>query len=350
VLDLLSVQQAGALLTRARSGGAGDEYGVAVERPLVAVNLDQPVIGEELQPPIGWPCVLAATSSSPMAPTAPPGPDVFISAAADPPPPWIGTGGSATKACLALHRAVMRNPQASTTLVQVIRLTATVATSAALLVESLAYSTLQGGPEHARWLDAQPVREADRRAEPVLRLERSANALWVTLDRPERRNAYSARMRDELVAALEVAATDPTLTSVHLAGRGSNFCAGGDLAEFGTRSDPSTAHGIRLQRSAGWWIHQLRPRVTAHLHGACVGAGVELSAFAGKVEAAPSTTLMLPEVSMGLIPGAGGTASITARIGAPRTAWLALTGDRIDAEMAARWGLVDHVVRQAQDR
>src|SRR6202035_1667131 len=127
-------------------------------------------------------------------------------------------------------------------------------------------------------------------------------------------NAYSARMRDELVADLQMAAHDSTITSVHLRGHGPNFCSGGDLAEFGTRPDPASAHTIRTQRSAGWWIHHLQPQVTVHLHGACVGAGIELAAFAGAVEATEDATMSLPEVSMGLIPGAGGTASIPRRI------------------------------------
>jgi enoyl-CoA hydratase/carnithine racemase len=82
-------------------------------------------------------------------------------------------------------------------------------------------------------------------------------------------------------------------------------------------------------------------RVTAHLHGACVGSGIELPAFAGLVVAAPSTRISLPEVRLGLVPGAGGTVSITRRMGRHRTARLALTGEVLDAATARRWGLVD---------
>jgi enoyl-CoA hydratase/carnithine racemase len=79
------------------------------------------------------------------------------------------------------------------------------------------------------------------------------------------------------------------------------------------------------------------------MHGACVGAGVELAAFAGRVVAAPGTTFRLPEVSMGAIPGAGGTVSLPRRIGAPRTLLLGLSGLALAAEDALRWGLVDAV-------
>jgi enoyl-CoA hydratase/carnithine racemase len=344
VLDPLNVADAVALLDRVRSGRAGDELGAAVGQPVLLIDLDQPVGGTELQPPVGWPCVVVATSTASTAPPAPVGPDVLISAAEHPPRPWVGAKENAVEATWAVEAAVIRNPQAATTLTQVIRLGATLDAAGALVVESLAYSTLQGGPEHQEWLAGRPVRAVDPRADPVLRLERTADELWITLDRPERRNAYSARMRDELVAALQLAASDPTVASVHLRGEGPNFCSGGDLAEFGSRPDPSTAHTIRVQRSAGWWISQLRQKVTVHLHGACVGAGIELSAFAGDVTAAEDTVVSLPEVSMGLIPGAGGTASIPRRIGPQRAAWLGLTGARLDAATAERWGLVDRLV------
>jgi len=84
--------------------------------------------------------------------------------------------------------------------------------------------------------------------------------------------------------------------------------------------------------------------VWAFVHGACVGAGVELPAFAARVLARANVLFQLPEVSMGLVPGAGGTASIARRIGRQRTAWMALSGARIDAETAIDWGLVDEIV------
>ena len=83
--------------------------------------------------------------------------------------------------------------------------------------------------------------------------------------------------------------------------------------------------------------------VTAHLHGACAGSGIELPAFAGRVIAAPSTTISLPELSLGLIPGAGGTVSLPGASGGIRTTRLALTGERLDAATALEWGLVDAI-------
>jgi enoyl-CoA hydratase/carnithine racemase len=79
-----------------------------------------------------------------------------------------------------------------------------------------------------------------------------------------------------------------------------------------------------------------------------VGAGVEIAAFAGSLLAEAGTTFRLPEVSMGLVPGAGGTFSIPRRIGRQRAGWLALTGATLECELATTWGLVDEVVSRTR--
>jgi enoyl-CoA hydratase/carnithine racemase len=84
-------------------------------------------------------------------------------------------------------------------------------------------------------------------------------------------------------------------------------------------------------------------RVVVHLHGDVAGSGIELAAFAGRVVAARSTRISLPEVGLGLIPGAGGTVSLPRRIGRHRTLRLALGEASIDADTALAWGLVDEV-------
>lgn len=75
-----------------------------------------------------------------------------------------------------------------------------------------------------------------------------------------------------------------------------------------------------------------------------MGGGIEMAAFATRVVAHPNTLIALPEIGLGLLPGAGGTVGLCARIGRQRTAALALTARPIDARMAQRWGLVDDVV------
>jgi Enoyl-CoA hydratase/isomerase len=335
--------QAAVLLSGLRSGAGEERIGAALGEPILVVDVDDldPV---DLAIPSGCPCVVVAVSAAATPPPPPGGPDVFLSAASNPPAPWVGCGTELDQATRRLESAVLANPQAATTLAQIVRLGAGLDRSQALVVESLAYSTLQSGPEHRSWLDEHSGRRPDERSDPAVTIEQVAGDLWITLERPERRNAFSARMRDDLVAALRFATTAPDIGAIHLQGRGTTFCSGGDLGEFGTLADPATAHVIRTQRSAGWWIGQLADRITVHLRGTCVGAGIELAAFADRVEATLDTRLILPEVGMGLVPGAGGTASIPQRIGAARTAWLAISGEPLEARTAFDWGLVDRLV------
>jgi enoyl-CoA hydratase/carnithine racemase len=90
-------------------------------------------------------------------------------------------------------------------------------------------------------------------------------------------------------------------------------------------------------------IYGVCDKTIAYLHGACIGAGIEMTAFAGHLIAAQGTTFALPEVGFGLVPGAGGTVSMPRRIGRQRTALLALSGQPIDAGLAHQWGLIDAI-------
>jgi enoyl-CoA hydratase/carnithine racemase len=242
--------------------------------------------------------------------------------------------------------AVTASPHASLILAAVLRTTETLSVRDALDVESLAYSTLLGGAEFRRWLGARGARRQSAPAPDSVLVSRDHDVLAVTLNRPERRNAYDRHMRDALVEALTLATLDDTLTRVVLTGAGPAFCAGGDLDEFGTASDPAIAHFLRTRAGAGRLLHELRDRVEARVHGTCVGSGIELPAFAASVRAAPGTTFRLPEIAMGLIPGAGGTASLPRRIGRWRTLHLALTGRILDAPTALSWGLIDELEQE----
>lgn len=236
--------------------------------------------------------------------------------------------------------AVERFPLAAAVLATTLTVTPGCSVDDGLVVESLAYSMLLGGPEFRAWRSEHPPRTPDVPVDPVL-LDRRGNTLEVELSRPERHNALDRTLRDGLVEAFGLASSDRTIEEVRLSGRGPSFCSGGDLDEFGSAPDIVTAHLLRTNRSVARSAHRIADRLTVHLHGACIGAGVEVPAFAGRVEATDDTWFMLPEVRMGLIPGAGGTVSLTRRIGRWRTAYLALTGKRIGIDTALAWGLVD---------
>lgn len=240
--------------------------------------------------------------------------------------------------------AIERNPVASSVLVRLLRHNERVGAPDSGFAESLAYSTLQHGAEFQAWLAGRenrpPRPEPDT---PVVLIERRDAMLRITLNRPHKRNAYSASLRDGLCEALELAMADDSIRHVVLDGAGACFSAGGDLDEFGEATDAGVAHASRMARNAGALIDCLRDRIEARLHGACIGAGIELPAFAGRIVARDDAFFQLPEVGMGLIPGAGGTTSILRRVGRRRLAYMALTGVRIDVSTALDWGLIDAV-------
>lgn len=243
-----------------------------------------------------------------------------------------------------LHAEVLANPHAAVILGQVLKASEPLSVPAAIDVESLAYSTLLGAPGFRHWLEKRGPRPLPPPSpqEPVL-MRREGNELFVTLNRPERRNAYGTEVRDGLVAALQLAELDDTIEHVVLDGSGPSFCAGGDLDEFGTTPDLATAHLIRTRAGAGRLAHRVSDRLEVRVHGSCVGAGIEVPAFAGRIVAHPDTVFRLPEVGMGLIPGAGGTVSVPRRIGRHRAFELCATGRAVDARTALEWGLVDDV-------
>ena len=243
----------------------------------------------------------------------------------------------------AIAETVAANPLASVAFAQLLRGSANRSIDDGLLVESAVYSALQAGPEFQAWRASRPTKHRDNDEGDAVALRRDGDELHITLARPHVRNALNTTMRDQLVEAFDIAIADDSITEVHLWGEGDGFCAGGDLDEFGSFPDPATAHLVRLQQSVGRRIAQVADRVTAHLHGACLGSGIELPAFAANVVAAPDTSFGLPEVGLGLIPGAGGTVSLPRRIGRLRTALLGLTRRPIDVATASAWGLVDSV-------
>ncbi|MDP9820755.1 hypothetical protein J2S59_000564 [Nocardioides massiliensis] len=243
----------------------------------------------------------------------------------------------------ALSKLVAGAPRAALVLADLLELTASSSLRWGVTAESFAYSMLLAGPEFAQWRAATPIRSLAEATTPVL-MSRDGTRLHLRLNRPERRNAFGRSLRNALLDGLAIARIDASVTDVLIDGAGPAFCSGGDLDEFGTTPDPVTAHHVRMVGHAGLAVHELRDKARFRVHGACIGAGIEIPAFAVHIEASSDASFALPELGLGLVPGAGGTVSIPARIGRWRTAYLALTGAKIDAATALNWGLVDAVV------
>jgi enoyl-CoA hydratase/carnithine racemase len=247
-----------------------------------------------------------------------------------------------------IRATVSAAPRASVALALLLRSRPARSREAALVDESATYSMLQAGPEFTAWRASRPQRPRPADAEPPVRWWVRGSTMWVVLNRPHRHNAVSSALRDLLVEPLRLALAEPSWRVV-LAGEGPSFSSGGDLDEFGSFDDPASAHVVRLTRSPARLLARLSARAAARVHGSCLGAGIEWAAFCGRVVARRDTVFGLPEVGLGLVPGAGGTASLPARIGRHRTAHLALTGERIDATTALAWGLVDELVDDLGD-
>ncbi len=258
--------------------------------------------------------------------------------------PLCDTRVNTTEDAEALCRNIRNSPIAAMTLVQLLRHNERASTGDGLLAESLAYSTLQGGAEFRRFIEQKKPPATEHPIQPAVRYDRNHDRLTIQLNRPDRANAFSLAMRDGLVEALRLLAADTSITGATICGNGKHFSGGGDLDEFGTLPDAASAHAVRSMRSAGRLINEHAERIECHVHGACIGAGIELPAFCHHIQAEADSFFKLPEVAFGLIPGAGGTVSVLRRIGRHRCAWLALSGQAIDASTALDWGLVDNIV------
>ena len=268
--------------------------------------------------------------------------DILLSADPAAARPWVGVTASALDPLIDdLRDRVTAQPAAAAAAAQVLRMTLDLEFEQALLLESMAYSMLLASAGFRTWRAERPVRTRSADVTPRVRVDQTGPRVEITLDRPDARNAFDARMRDELVEALSFALEHPDAPGVTLRGEGPAFSAGGDLDEFGSTADVGLAHMVRTLRSPARLVHALGDRITANLHGACVGAGIEVPAAAAQVQAKPGAVFFLPEVTMGLIPGAGGTVTIPRRIGRHRACFMTISGAAVDLPTALGWGLVD---------
>jgi enoyl-CoA hydratase len=167
----------------------------------------------------------------------------------------------------------------------------------------------------------------------------------VTLNRPDARNAINAAAREGLVAAMVRADADPGVRAIIVRGAGDRaFSAGADVRE--PDSAPSLV-AARAARQAPQFTDVIAATATptiAAIHGYCLGGGLEMALACDLRIAASDAVLGLPEVTIGRIPGAGGTQRLSRLVGLGPALQLALTGERIDAATALQVGLVSRVV------
>ena len=285
---------------------------------------------------------LDATRDWPDVVTLPPCPVIGLGDAAHPLAPLLDAVVEPPVGLPGLVAQVLAQPVAASAVVELLRALPGMGVEQALLTESLAYGVLQGGEGHRRWLAERKAAKGEGLPPPgQLAVARVGDGLSLALDRPEAGNAIDRPLRDALHDAFAMVALDPAIRVVRLAARGRVFSLGADLAEFGTTRDPAVAHGIRRRTLPARMIARVSDRLEVHGQGPCGGAGLEMAAFARRITASPRAWFALPELAMGLLPGAGGCVSVSRRIGRQRAALMILSGRRISARVALGWGLVD---------
>ncbi len=176
----------------------------------------------------------------------------------------------------------------------------------------------------------------------MVKIESQGGIARVFLDRPEKSNALSSPFLVEILETFETLKRDAALRVVVLAGRGKAFCGGADVAELSALDAANGGAFVERIHQVCAAIRALPVPVVAQLHGAVIGAGLEIAAACDLRVAAPGTKFAMPEVRLG-IPSVVEAALLPRLMGAGRAAWLVLTGEFIDAQRAFEWGLIEQI-------
>ncbi len=181
-----------------------------------------------------------------------------------------------------------------------------------------------------------------------VRVERTGAVAEIILDNPEKHNALSAALLDELLAAVAELAVDRAVrVAIVHGGTAKAFCAGADLKERMGLDEAQVFGAVHRTREAAGGLEQLPMPVIAAIHGACFGGGLELALACDIRLAAEDARLGLTEVGLAIIPGAGGTQRLPQVVGIARAKELIYTAARLTAAEAAQIGLVNRVVSGA---
>lgn len=171
--------------------------------------------------------------------------------------------------------------------------------------------------------------------------QQNGRVLTLTLNRPQARNALNNALLTQIAEALEAAQQDESIGAVAITGNERFFAAGADLKEMASRDMPATLNDPRPQLWAR--IERFpKPLITA-VNGYALGAGCELALLSDIVVAGDNARFGLPEITLGIMPGAGGTQRLIRSVGKALAYRMVLSGEAIDAPQALRAGLVAEV-------
>ena len=181
-------------------------------------------------------------------------------------------------------------------------------------------------------------------ADDPLRSNTDGGVLVLTLNRPERRNAIDAELRDALAGALDGAATDSAVRGVVITGAGGAFCAGGDLARFEDLHDARAyRHVSHRLTDLVESVERLEKPVVAAIDGVVTGAGLALALACDWRVGAPSARILFREGRVGLVPTHGGVTRLVKLLGLARAKEVLLGGDDLDARAAHAAGLLSEI-------
>ena len=182
-------------------------------------------------------------------------------------------------------------------------------------------------------------------------LRRHGFVAELVLDRPEAHNALSTEMAREIGTATADLAADASVRAVVVSSASEKaFCVGADLKERNSFSDEDLLAQRPVFRAAFGGILDLPVPTVAAVHGFALGGGFEFALSCDLIVADETAEVGLPEVTVGVIPGGGGTQLLVRRVGSSRAADLVFTGRRVGVDEAAALGLVDRRVAAGQDR
>lgn len=179
-----------------------------------------------------------------------------------------------------------------------------------------------------------------------LRYQVTGRIATITLDRPERKNAFTLEMVDAWATALGTAASDDAVRCVLVTGAGDSFCSGVDLSVLrGVEATPIGRKRMLTDRIHGVAraLDELDKPVVAVMRGVAVGAGLDMALLCDMRLGSPTVRLSEGYIKVGLVPGDGGTWLLPRLIGAPKALELLLTAEFIDGQSAFSLGLLNHL-------
>jgi enoyl-CoA hydratase/carnithine racemase len=203
--------------------------------------------------------------------------------------------------------------------------------------QSAEFGRGEGGERFGEWI--------------LVRREPGTYVAELVLDRPRAMNAVSTELATRLAEACAALADDPDVRATVLTSSSERaFCVGADLKERNSLTDAELARQRPLARAGYAAVLELPMPTIAAVHGYALGGGFELALSCDVIVADPSAVVGLPEVSVGVVPGGGGTQLLPRRVGAARAAELIFSARRVEAAEAHALGLVDQLAEAGGDR